>query len=319
MAIDFTFNTQDTDLNGVDDVVIEVFDSIGTHLSTENTSSGQVIFSLDGSEIGKRYNFRAYKINAQELLSPVIRYVDRGSILVYEPPNVSEPNTAFLFIPPVLECSTDPACCKISLHVSKHDCSPFKGYALSLHTCRAPFALHKGGENDHLLGGDRIAIRTNRSGKAVFSLPRGGIYTTVLPDFIGEDVVIRVPDTSCADFMDLLFPYVKSIDADIASLTLLPGEIGEVNITEVCLSDLTTLDLCDEPYNPQDYLDVQSSNTSVATVEYKPGETRIVQVIGVSPGSADITFIPKQPSESSALSRFPLPMPEQTAVSITVS
>lgn len=324
-----TIRVEDETASPVDGVTIDVYDdSMGSLLlstgTTGTTAPGEEQFTLNGEpNTGLTYNVRAYK-TSQSLYDPLVRYDERRSIQVTDPV-VGSNNFLFIIPSTTLEPSPDPNFCRITATVLRHDKTPYSGYAFTLHTRKVPVAIYSpvsGGRQGAILGGDRIDVKTDIFGEAVFDLVRGGVYSAVLPDFFDTEKVIVIPDASACDFTDLLFLYVKSVSYDNSSPTVVSGSTVDVEVTSTVMSDGSTVDCENNDWSPSSYLDpVVTSGSSFAEVQWKQDEPggNFLEITGIAAGVATIQLQPKPYLDSGLPVRLPVPPVSQTTISVTVT
>jgi len=326
MSVTVGVEVLDQDTNPVDGVAVEVFDGLGGFVTTGNTgdtSPGRVEFLLSGSDSGTVYNIKVYETATQSLFSPLVSFIDKKSIKVYEPVLPGVANDAFFEKNTVLSCSPNPNCCRLTAYFEKHSCLPLSGYVFYVRDRQIPRTVHSptpGGIQGILLGGDRITLRTGPDGKALFDLPRNGIYNIFLPDYADEEIVIEVPDSPCWDLSDLLFLYPKSVSYDATTHAISVGDVVEVEVTQFLMSNGRERDIYDNLYQPVEFLDPNvTSGASSVEVTWKEGTDNVLQIRGLVAGSAVIQLVAKDPSASTLPVRLPKAPVLQTALSITVT
>ena len=325
MAVTVGVEVEDQDGNPIDDMSVEVFDSVGTFLisgTTGDTAPGRVEFSLTGSETGVVYNLRVFETLLESLYSPVTTFVSRKSILVYEPAIVSLPNDAIFTRDVELQDATSPVMCRITGKFVTHGLLPLPGYVFYVRTRQIPRTVYlpENGLKGVMLGGDRVTLRTGVDGKVIFDLPRNGIYNVMLPDYAEEEIIIEVPDASSWDLSELLVlrPYSVTYD-DTSPAVAIDAEV-EVEVTSFLLSNGRSRDIFDNDYSPSEFMDPTiTAGTGVVEVTWKEGTDDVLLIRGLTAGSATIQLVVKDPPDALVPVRLPKAPVIQTALSVTVS
>jgi hypothetical protein len=192
----------------VDGVVVRVFDDTGTTFITDGVTGfpslpGHVLFTLNGSASpGTTYQLRLY-INGGSIPSP--QY-----IAVYSPPGSSPTGTnnfqvdAHLFTLPE---ATDLRLCRASGFFKTGAGRARRGLDMHFIPQFSPLVVEGVG-----VLGERVAVRTDKTGYVEIDLYRTGIYQVTaegLEDIQREKIV--VPDQPAVNINHLLFPIVTAI------------------------------------------------------------------------------------------------------------
>lgn len=305
------------DENGspIDGAVVEVYDSLGINLLHSGTTggafpAGTAEFLLGGEEPGVIYNLRVFKVNTPGLYKLALLFERRQSILVYDPLPVGMANDFTVTgTSGVLVESPNPSWCRVTGFFEKQNGVIYPGYVFTIHTLKEPVAV-----DGKILGGDRVDLRTDKNGKVIVDLARGGRYTVVMPDYIDEEVIINVPDSPSADFNDLLFLYPKSATFNPATLAMSVGDEAVVEIDSFVLSDgQDGVPICTS-------LPTVLTGTAVVEAEWSQlNGTTGLKIKALSPGTATVGLQPKPPEVSGFPIRYPLPPILQTPINVTVT
>jgi hypothetical protein len=216
----------------IENVLVRVFDSIGTFITQDYTDvMGIADFTLDGDDPPNEYQIRLSKIGVafdgslgDDSKSPQL-------IQVYSPAASSPSGTndftikGQTFSRPV---ATDPRLCRASGFFRRSDGNPYPNLEL-IFTPRFKPAIVDG---DSVMWGD-IHTRTDEDGYVEIDLFRGGMYSVeveTLEDYLRQVVV---PDASSENLVELLFPKVEQVTFDPTSLALSVGESTPVIPTVV--------------------------------------------------------------------------------------
>lgn len=284
----------------VDDVVVRVFDETGTTLITQGTTGavdpGIAEVTLDGDNPPTAYQLRFF-ISGGQITGPRL-------IAVYSPPSLASTGannfkiTASLFTMPQ---AMDPLLCRASGVIRGPDGRPKQG--IDMHFIPLFNPLLVGGA---AVLGERVAVRTDRTGYVSIDLFRDGMYEVTVESQENVRREVCVPDRSSVSLPDLLFPVVASVVYDVDPLTLSDG--GELTIVPtVTATDFRVL--CGTGVDDVIYT---SDDPAIASLEVlsdrivihgnAPGSTilravrrdgTIVRVpdSGIAGGEADITVV----------------------------
>ena len=136
----------------------------------------------------------------------------------------------------------------------------------------------------------KITARTDSTGRLEVELIQGGVYDAIVEGWEDEVLPITVPKVQAVNITELIWPYAARVDLGTASVTVAQGDTEEIPITVVTSSFLET------PYETfttmvstiqaGGWVTASSSDIDVATVTL----TESVDVVGVSPGVATISF-----------------------------
>lgn len=298
----------------IDGAVVEVYDGFGINLLYSETTggafpAGTAEFSLNGEEIGVIYNLRVFKVNTPGLYKPVLLFDRRRSIRVYDPlPSGLTNDFNVVGSSGALEESPNASWCRVTGFFEKQNGVDYPGYVFTIHTLKEPVAI-----DGKILGGDRVDLRTDKNGKVVVDLARGGRYTVVMPDYIDEEVIINVPDSPSANLSDLLFLYPKSATFNPATLAMSVGDEEVVEIASLVMSDgQAGMPGCDtEP--------AVITGSSVVEAEWLSQSSGTIRLRALAPGTATVGLQPKTLATWSHPIRLPQPSIQQTPIGITVT
>jgi hypothetical protein len=308
---------KDENGSAIDGAVVEVYDSLGINLlHSEITGApfpvGIAEFSLDGEEQGAIYNLRVFKLSTPGLYTPAVLFERRASIRVYDPLPAGVANDfTVVGSSGALSESPDPSWCRVTGYITKQNGVKYPGYAFTIHTLKEPVVV-----DGAMLGGDRVDLRSDKDGKVVVDLARGGQYTVVMPDYIDEEVIITVPDAPSANLSDLLFLYPKSATFNPAALAMSVGDEATFEISGLVMSD-------GQDGDPSCYTDpVVVTGNAVVEAEWSSQSNGVSQVLvrALAPGVATVGLQTKPDAWGLGLPiRFPQPSILQTLVNVTVT
>jgi hypothetical protein len=287
------FYLTDQDTNPILGVLVRVFDAAGAVFQTQDTTvdvAGDAVaeVTLDGDDPPNEYTIRLSKTGVafdgslgDDSKSPQL-------IEVYSPPaNAPTGKNDFdlqgeTFSLPV---ATDPRLCRCSGTFRDATGAVLPGLDMSFINEFKPAVV----DGDGVLG-SKVQLRTDADGYAQLDLYRNGEYRAMVQsiqtaedDETGALVFDRelvIPDRSSVSLVDLLFPVVKEITWDPASVSLAAGATLDLTPT-VEASDYRVLEgtACDDVlYEVED--------PDIATVSIQ--EDKLV-ITGVSAGSTQLT------------------------------
>ena len=272
----------------VNGVVVRVFDSTGTSFITEATTgvplSGKAQFTLNGAgPVPVTYQLRFF-VNGGSIQSP--QYIQ-----VYSPPALAPTGannfliTASMFtLPP----ATNPRLCRASGYVWGPDGRVRPGIDIDLIPQFRPLVV-----DDYGVMGERVSIRSDKTGYLSVDLFRCGIYMVTIESQENYNRTIYVPERSSINIFHLLFPVVTSITyapagpwiiAAGSSLTITP------TVTANDFRVLTGTASADVDYTTDDPL-IASVSVGTDTVTVKanaPGST----VLRAARRDTSIVYIP---------------------------
>jgi hypothetical protein len=310
-----TVQVKDENGSTIDGVAVEVYDALGINLLQSETTGGAfpagvAEFNLNGEEVGVIYNLRVFKVNTPGLYQPALLFTRHKSIRVYDPlPSGMTNDFNVTGSSGAIEESPDASWCRVTGFFEKQNGVIYPGYVFTIHTLKEPVAV-----DGAILGGDRVDLRTDKNGKVVVDLVRGGRYTVVMPDYIDEEVIINVPDTPSANLSDLLFLYPKSATFNPATLAMSVGDEVVVEIDSLVMSD-------GQDGDPSCYVD-PAVLTGSAVVEAEWSSSNGVSALlirALAPGAATVGLVPKAQSSWGLPIRLPQPSITQTPIGITVT
>lgn len=206
----------------VDGVTVRVFDTTGTTFITQAVTgavnAGEVEFTLDGDVSPTQYSLRFSKVG-YSTLSP-------QAIEVYSPASGSPTGTNNFRVSGSVRSlpeSADNRLCRVSGYIYDGAGRPKRGIDMHFIPLFSPLIVDGRG-----VLGERVTVRTDKSGYLEFDLWRDGCYQAVVESH--ENVVreVVVPNRSSINVMHLLFPVVESVVFNVP-LTVSVG--GELSVT----------------------------------------------------------------------------------------
>ena len=309
----------------VDGVSVEIYDRLGVLVSsavlTGTGGPGRAEFTLTGSVEGTQYHARIYYVGAG-LYSPLILFADRRTIVVYEPLPVGVTNEfTTTYNTGALSPATDPNMCRCHAQINKQNNQVYPGYVFYIRDRVIPEATYApivGGVSGAFLAGDRLTLRTDSYGQAVFDLVRNGIYTAFFPDRMETPCDFIVPDQASADLIDLIWLYPKSATYSSTAVALNVGDSIEIDITQFLMSNDREADLNDVDYSPSSFvIPSVSVGPSIVSATWGTGETILITALAA--GVAEVVLEPIDPTDSGLPVRLPRPPVSQTPIAITVT
>jgi len=223
------------------------------------------------------------------------------SIDVYDPETASPTGTNYFqvtgqtFTRPV---ALDPNMCRCSGFVRDVAGRPLLGVELNIMNTQAPTIV-----DDDLVLGSTLRAVSDGTGYIIFDLYRGAQYLVQISsaDLPARDIV--VPDLSSVSLSSLLYPCVKSVEYDPASVAIAEGASQDVALT---ITDSSGVEL-----DPLDGDVVFTSlDTTIAGVQVVAG---VLVVTGGVAGATQIT------AERANTSIVVIPEPVLASLSVAVS
>jgi hypothetical protein len=202
--------------DGIEGVVIKVYDETGTSLFTESTTDtdGHAGFLLQS----QKYSLRFYKYQIGFTQPQIIEVLDAPI-----PPVVNEFDVSGeLFSPPA---ATDSRLCTASGFFRDVSGSPKRWLDMQFISRFDPILLEGSG-----VVTERQIIRTDENGYAQINLIRFGQYNVTVQDMEDTQRCITIPDAASVNLPDLLFPVVKEASLSPAGPYALAVD-GTVEIT----------------------------------------------------------------------------------------
>lgn len=290
-TVKFYLTDQNTD--PILGVLVRVFNEAGDTFITQDTTvdvAGDAVaeVTLDGDDPPNKYTIRMSKTGVAFDGSLGDDSKSPQSIEIYSPPaNAPTGKNDFdiqgeTFTMPV---ATDPRLCRASGFFKDAAGRPLVGLDMSFMNQFKPAIVDGYG-----VLGSKIQLRTDQDGYAQLDMYRNGEYRAIVEsiqaaeaDTTGAiifDREIVVPDRSSANLVDLLFPVVKEITWDPASVSLAAGATLELTPTVVA-SDYRTL----EGSACGDVL-YEITDTDVALVSVEADK---LVITGVAAGTTELT------------------------------
>lgn len=324
MSVAVEIRVEDESSNPIDGVTVEVYDastlaSVGSAV-TGSHAPGEVEITVTGSAEGKAFYARATKL-ATSPLAPVLEYVDRKAMVVFEPAVVGSPNRFILEQPPAPYAATDAALCRCVLKALRFNKTPIEGLIVTIRQAGGrPTLTYEGGTNTvqaGVLAWSPMRMRTDENGIAYVDLPRGGVFRLDIPNWIPQPLDFGVPDQAGADLMDLAAPYVKSITPSASVVGVGVGAEVDVTLSSLLISNGLTADpITGVSYNPLDFLDVSIDNANCSVV-WKGTDT--LTITGAAVGTSIITLSRKEWTNEGRHQRVPEPPLSGNTITVNVS
>lgn len=285
----YAWDQNDDALEGV---LVRVFDATGTTFIAQNTtalvgSDAIAEFTLDGDDPPIQYTIRLSKTGVGFDVALGDQYKTPQLIEVYSPPANSPTGTndfdvkGETFEMPV---ATDARLCRASGFFKDAAGRPLAWLDITLINEFKPAIVDGTG-----ILGSKVELRTDVNGYAEVDLYRNGEYRAMVQSIqaaeaddtgaIVFDREIVVPDRASVSLVDLLFPIVKEITWDPATVSLAAGDTLDL-VPTVVGSDYREL----AGIACEDVL-YEMSDTEVATVSLQADK---LVITGVSAGSAEL-------------------------------
>jgi hypothetical protein len=311
--------------NATGQLFLEVFDRLGLTriLYLASVVDGEFSLNLNGEVGGETYNLKVLRPSiGAGLMAPAMLGAIRQSHIVYDP--IISSNDAYLTMPSQnLPSATESDMCRLAASFLRQDGIPYQGYAFSIHTRQVPRSIHRpisGGLQGAFLVGDRIDLRADKWGEVIFDLPRGGIYTAVMPDYVDEENYFIVPDSPSADLLDLVLIYPKSVTYSPSSLALSVGDEVEVDVSMLMSDGQIEDPLCGNFYEPSTYLSLGvTPSPAPVEAEWSQNSRAKLTIRAISTGTAQVSVTTKDPKSTNLAVQLPRAAVQQTPLSVTVT
>jgi hypothetical protein len=139
-------------------------------------------------------------------------------------------NTSTASIDPIVQSvGTDPNTCLVSGYLKNVSGNPLKGWSIEIRHLYNPTGI----VTDTLVLQERLSFAADADGYVEFELIRGATVAVELPNLITDfRLQVEVPDAPTCALVDLLLPYVVSVDwVDAPG----PLDISVDQVYEICL------------------------------------------------------------------------------------
>jgi len=138
-----------------------------------------------------------------------------------------------------------------------------------------------------IVASQKLELETNSNGLGWLDLVRTGTYIgKIRGAHMRDPVEFSIPDTAGTNILNLMLPFVLSVSYDpVSPYSVAVGSTLSIDLEPTLSNGDTAED------NACDLLEVTSSSSSLATVEFSSANT--VRVTGVAAGSPTITLSPK--------------------------
>lgn len=264
-------------------VVASIYDVTTLALLATATSdvTGKAAFSLSGAvSPGTSYEVRFYKAG--------VLFANPVAIRVIEP-TVTTNKFDVVGAVQALPVSIDPRICRCTGQFLDFGNRPMAGRVV-----RVMASMETGFQVPKLVDGNMVApdsmeFRTDSNGKVSIDLYRSGeFYIT----FAGDDDTVwnfKVPDRSSANLIDLIHPQPVSITWD---QTAAPGNAISVAVGQTKTIPFTSLFSNYEEIDTglDKWFTALNSDDTLISAFFVRSSTDSVQVTGVAPGSAQVTW-----------------------------
>lgn len=316
VAVDVYIKSDDVTAQPIVGVAAGIYNPTTLALIAMSTSdgSGRVTFMLPGTTTpGTTYEVRFYKTG--------VKFANPKAIAVIEPATPANINIFDVTgTVGTLPSATDPRCCRCTGQFVDVSNRPMKNVRMRLvRDIEAGYQTPRIVDG-HLIANESLDLYTDADGSVSFDLIRGGKYYLMVAFEEDSYWPFHVPDRSSANLIDLIHPQPVSISWDqtdapsnavVISLSTNPTVL--VHFSALMSNfDVLTQDV----YNWLDFNYPDPAPFSVQVTVDAPGGNQVVQITGLSAGSATITPILKT-------GLFPVRVPDYSitapALGITVT
>lgn len=299
-----TIQVADREETPVADVVIRIFDLTGEVFVTQVTTngSGVAIFDLPEDVYWVRLFCLGYRFDSMLTIDVAAGEVNTFDVTAH----------SLVSIVP----STVPQLCVVSGCVTRPDLVPHSNIRVSFLPIQRP-QIH----GTRLVVSSPLTVMSDEDGYINAELFRGGLYECCVAGQEDITSIVVVPDADSVEFVDLLWPYLRTIrfydenDARITSLSLAVGESRSIRMVGTLSSGVEV----PVRVNARDYILLTDFAAlvwpAVSVVDVGMSADSTLTFIGVDSGTTTLSFTAVPEYEEL---RYPAAVNDWDTLNITV-